>query len=154
MALKLTAAIDEFIARQHVMTLATQGSDGPWAAALFYVRDGDGLVFLSSPSSRHATHFALQPRCAATIQPPAQEWSEIQGVQLEGDVSELDGADRTRAQGLYAGRFPFVRPGFAPAAIVTALARVRWYRLHIERLHFIDNARGFGKRETFAQTSD
>ena len=149
MALNLPAAIEQFIASQHVMTLATQGRDGPWAAALFYVRDGDHLVFLSSPASRHAANFAVQPRCAATIQPQAQEWSEIQGIQLDGEVSELDGADRTRAQRLYAERFPFVRPGNAPAAIVTALARVRWYRLHIVRLYFIDNARGFGNRELF-----
>jgi uncharacterized protein len=32
---------------------------------------------------------------------------------------------------------------------VSALARVRWYRLRISRLYFIDNARGFGQREQF-----
>ena len=42
-----------------------------------------------------------------------------------------------------------MRPGIAPPAIVTALARVRWYRLRIVQLYFIDNAHGFGKREQF-----
>jgi hypothetical protein len=27
------------------------------------------------------------------------------------------------------------------------MAKVRWYRLRIERLFFIDNSRGFGQRE-------
>ena len=42
-----------------------------------------------------------------------------------------------------------MRPGSAPAAIVLALARVRWYRLRISRLYFIDNQRGFGQRQQF-----
>jgi uncharacterized protein YhbP (UPF0306 family) len=131
------------------MTLATQGSDGPWAAALFYVRDGDDLIFLSSPSSRHCRDLALQPRCAATIQSDAKDWRAIQGVQVEGAVSELQGVERSRAQQLYGERFPFVKPGSAPAAIALALARVRWYRLRITRLYFIDNQRGFGQRQQF-----
>ena len=149
MALKLPAAVDEFLAQHHVMTLATQGSEGPWAAALFYVRDGEDLVFLSSPSSRHCRDLALQPRCAATIQPEVDEWRSIQGVQIQGEVSELKDKAAAVAQQRYAERFPFVRPGVAPAAIALALARVRWYRLRIAQLYFIDNARGFGKRQQF-----
>ena len=34
-----------------------------------------------------------------------------------------------------------------PPAIVKALARVRWFRLVPEHLHFIDNSQGFGHRD-------
>ena len=149
MPLSLPETVAQYLGQHHVMTLATQGAEGPWAAAVFYVRDGDDLVFLSSPSTRHCRDLALQPRCAATIQSDAQDWRSIQGIQIEGSVSELHGDERSRAQQLYAERFPFIRPGSAPAAIVTALARVRWYRLRIARLHFIDNSQGFGKRQQF-----
>ena len=149
MALNLTAPVHEFVARHHVMTLATQGSEGPWAAALFYVPDGDGLVFLSAPGSRHGRDIALQPRCAATIQGQEQDWSAIRGIQLEGVAATLEGAERERARQLYAGRFSFVRPGNAPDAILRALARVQWYRLAIARLFFIDNSRGLGQRQQF-----
>ena len=149
MALKLPPAVAEYLAGHHVMTLATQGSDGPWAAALFYVPDGDDLIFLSSPSSRHCSDLALQPRCAATIQSEVADWRDIQGIQIEGQVSELQGEERSRAQQLYGERFPFARPALAPAALALALARVRWYRLRIARLYFIDNRRGFGKRQQF-----
>ncbi|MCM2251181.1 MAG: pyridoxamine 5'-phosphate oxidase family protein [Ramlibacter sp.] len=149
MALNLPPVTADFLARHHVMTLATQGEAGPWAAALFYVRDGDGLVFLSSPGSRHCRDLALRPRCAATIQSQPDDWRGIQGIQLEGQVSELQGAERARAERLYGERFSFVRPAGAPAAILAALARVRWYRLDIARLYFIDNQRGFGSREQF-----
>jgi uncharacterized protein YhbP (UPF0306 family) len=149
MALSLPPATADYLGQHHVMTLATQGSDGPWAAALFYVRDGDDLIFVSSPSSRHCRDLALQPRCAATIQSEATDWRGIQGIQIEGAASELHAGERERAERLYGERFPFVRPGSAPAAIVLALARVRWYRLRISRLYFIDNQRGLGQRLQF-----
>jgi uncharacterized protein YhbP (UPF0306 family) len=149
MALKLPPAAADYLAEHHVMTLATQGADGPWAAAVFYVRDGDDLIFLSSPSSRHCRDLAAQPRCAATIQSEVAQWRAIQGIQIEGSVSELQADDKARAQQLYGERFPFVQPGGAPADIVLALARVRWYRLRMSRLYFIDNRRGLGRREQF-----
>jgi uncharacterized protein len=149
MALKLPPEIADYLAQHHVMSLATQGSDGPWAAAVFYVRDGDDLVFLSSPSSRHCRDLAQEPRCAAAIQSETDDWRAIQGIQLEGRVSELAGDERSRAQQLYGERFPFARPGIAPTAIALALARVRWYRLRISRLYFIDNQRGLGQRQQF-----
>lgn len=149
MALNLPPAVQEFIARHHVMTLATQGDAGPWAAALFYAPDGDGLVFLSAPGSRHGRDLAVQPRCAATIQGQEQDWSAIRGIQLEGLAAPVEGADGERARRHYADRFDFVRPERAPDAILRALARVQWYRLEISRLFFIDNSLGLGQRQQF-----
>jgi nitroimidazol reductase NimA-like FMN-containing flavoprotein (pyridoxamine 5'-phosphate oxidase superfamily) len=66
MALNLSSDAADYLVRHHVMPLATHGSEGPWAA-VFYVRVGDDLIFLSSPSGRHCRNLALQPRCSATI---------------------------------------------------------------------------------------
>ncbi len=149
MALTLPPEVAAYLAQQHVMTLATQGNDGPWAAALFYARDGDDLVFLSSPGSRHSCNLGQQPRCAATIQGDSKDWREIQGIQIEGIARETTGAEVDRARLHYGKRFAFVQPGVAPAAIAQALERVHWYRLQMTRLYFIDNLRGFGKRQQF-----
>ena len=149
MALDLPEPAAQYLLDHHVMTLATQGSEGPWAAAVFYAPDGDDLIFLSSPTTRHCRDLVLDARCAATIQSDAQDWRSIRGIQLEGAVRELQGDERSRAEQLYSERFPFVRPGSAPAAIVLALARVHWYKLRISRLYFIDNRRGFGQRRLF-----
>ena len=149
MALTLPEEVTDFIARHHVMSLATQGDAGPWAAAVFYVLHEGDLVFLSSPNSRHCTQLASDARCAATIQGQPDDWRAIRGVQLEGRAGELQGIERERAREAYAARFAFVRPVGASAAIVAALARVRWYRLRIARLYFIDNAQGFGARRCF-----
>jgi uncharacterized protein len=147
--LNLAPDVAAFLHEHHVMTLATQGDQGPWAAALFYAIDGDDLLFLSTPASRHGRDLANDPRCAATIQDQEQDWRSIRGIQLEGVAAPLAGDERDRARRLYAERFAFVRPELAPAAILEALARVQWYRLRVARLFFINNSRGFGRRQQF-----
>jgi len=140
--------VADYLDRHHVMTLATCGPDGPWAAAVFYVNAGHTLFFLSSPSSRHCRNLAQDPRCAATIQEDYSDWAKIKGVQLEGRASEIRGDEEVRARQRYGDKFPVVgRLATAPMAIVAALAKVHWYRLHAERLHFIDNSLGFGHRD-------
>jgi uncharacterized protein YhbP (UPF0306 family) len=144
----LRTRVEEFLDRHHVMTLATAGSGAPWAAAVFYVRDGLRLYFVSSPRSRHAQDLAANPRVAAAIQGECQGWTEIEGVQLEGRVAPVDDAELPRVRALYGARFPFLgNAGEVPPAILAALARVRWYELVPEALYLLDNSRGFGHRE-------
>lgn len=135
--------------REHrVMTLATQGRDGPWAAAVFYASDGFDLYFLSSPSTRHCADLSANPRVAATIQQDYADWAQIRGVQLEGVVRPLAGADAARARELYGAKFPIVgQLAQAPAAIVEAFAKIGWYRVVPDRLYFVDNSVRFGHRD-------
>jgi uncharacterized protein len=136
-----------YLERHSVMTLATAGPRGPWAAAVFYVNDGLRLFFVSSPRSRHGEDLAASARAAATIHEDYRDWPEIQGVQLEGAVSEVEPADLPRVRALYGAKFPVVgRVAEMPPAIAAALARIRWYALAPDALHFVDNASGFGQR--------
>jgi uncharacterized protein YhbP (UPF0306 family) len=145
----LRARVDAFLQAHHVMTLATVGEHGPWAAAVFYAHRIDAsrpeLVFLSSPRSRHAADLARDARVAVTIQRDYEDWPEISGVQAEGRVERLDGEAREHARTLYAQRFPLVAR--APARIAQALARVDWYRMLPARMYLIDNRLGFGHRD-------
>lgn len=136
-----------YLANHHVMTLATTGPDGPWAAAVFYVSEGFELTFLSASSTRHATDLAADPRSAAAIHEDYSDWPDIKGVQLEGRVRRLTGKDRITAIARYARKFPVVGPDQAPELIRAALERVTWYRLVPDRCFFIDNSRGFGHRD-------
>jgi hypothetical protein len=146
--IRLPQAVAAYLAGHHVMTLATHGAEGPWAAAVFYASDGASLIFLSAPNTRHCRNLAQDSRCAATIQEDYREWSQIKGIQLEGRVVELQGEEERRAQHLYGEKFPIVAAvADVPPAIVKALARVRWFRLVPEHFHFIDNSRGFGHRD-------
>lgn len=134
-----------YVAGHHVMTLATQGPEGPWAAAVFYAADGFRLVFLSAAHTRHAQNSAASPRVAATIQEDYDDWPAIQGIQLEGTARQLMGDEREAAIDLFTRRYPFLRQAEAP--IDAALRRVNWYELRPERLYFVDNSRGFGHRD-------
>jgi uncharacterized protein YhbP (UPF0306 family) len=151
----LPPLVADYLTAHHVMTLATQGSDGPWAAAVFYASDGNSLIFLSSPTTRHCRNLAQDARCAATIQDDVQDWAQIKGVQLEGQVTELEGEAERRAQQLYGEKFPLVSPlTHIPPAIVKALAKVRWFRLTPEHFYFIDNSKGFGHRDEIGLGQD
>ncbi len=137
-----------YLAAHHVMTLATHGADGPWAAAVFYAWSDGGLIFLSAPTTRHARNLEQDARCAATIHDDTADWKAVKGIQLEGRVERLDGEAAASARRAYAEKFPLVSPlAKIPPAIVEALAKICWYRLVPQRLYFIDNALGFGHRE-------
>ena len=137
----------DYLESHHVMTLATSGVEGPWAAAVFYVNDGFRLYFLSSLRSRHGGDLDAAGRCAAAIQEDYPDWPDIKGIQIEGQVRRLSGMDRAAAIALYAKKFPVVRPDRAPELIRAALERIAWFELIPERCFFIDNSRGFGHRD-------
>lgn len=130
------------LASQYVLTLATQDEAGVWAAAVYYVNQGFDCYFLSQPGSRHARAVEDSPQAAITVNPCHVPWQQIQGVQAEGDVLRLSGSEAEFAQRLYSQRHPFVTQG----TLAALLERVTWYRFIPQKLYFIDNARGLGKR--------
>jgi hypothetical protein len=139
--------VASYLASHNVMTLATHGDEGPWAAAVFYAMDGNTLIFLSSPATRHPRNLERDDRCAATIHDDTADWRAVKGIQIEGRVARLSGNEAAEAHRRYAEKFPIVSPlTNIPPAIVEALARICWYRLTPSRLYFIDNAKGFGHR--------
>lgn len=133
-----------YLRQHHVMSLATHGPLGLWAAAVFYVHDQFDFYFLSAGHTRHAQNLAAHPQAAATIQEDYHDWPSIQGIQLEGEVILLEGEMRATAVALYLQKYPLIADD---PALEAALARVNWYRLHPTRLYFIDNSRGFGHRD-------
>lgn len=135
-----------YLQQHQVMTLATTGTDGVWAAAVFYaVTDAFHLYFLSAGHTRHAQHIAVSPSVAATVQENYTDWATIQGVQLSGEVTLLAGEMRETAVSFYRQRYPFLAT--APPPVQRAFAKVNWYRLIPSTLYFIDNRKGFGHRD-------
>ncbi|HMM54003.1 MAG TPA: pyridoxamine 5'-phosphate oxidase family protein [Candidatus Desulfobacillus sp.] len=148
-----------FLGEHHVMTLATLGADGPWAAAVFYAFEAGGtaaprLDFLSAAGTRPARDLAAEPRAAATIQRDYDDWPGIRGLQLSGAVHAVSSADEARVRALYQQRYPLIGGGAGvPRKLLEALGRIRWYAFVPADIHLIDNTRGFAHREhlTFGQ---
>lgn len=144
----LRETVLDYLRTHHAMTIASQGEQGVWAATVFYVNDEFRLYFLSAPTTRHIRNMAHDARIAITIQEDCADWHEIKGIQAEGRAVEIGGAEETHARQLYGEKYPVVgKIAQAPAFIVKALAKVRWYRFEPESLYFIDNSAGFGRRE-------
>ncbi|GJM40417.1 MAG: hypothetical protein DHS20C20_06990 [Ardenticatenaceae bacterium] len=138
----------DYLATHQVATLATNGPEGLWAAAVFYVNDGFDLIFLSAGHTRHARNVTAVPHVAATIQEDYQDWQQIKGIQLEGQVSLLTNVSRETSIARYLQKYPFLAK--ADAIMKDALAKVNWYCLQPERLYFIDNSLGLGHRDEVA----
>jgi uncharacterized protein YhbP (UPF0306 family) len=125
------------------MTLATQGAEGPHAAPVFFAADEAlRLYFFSDPHSQHSLHLAQDPRAAVAFYPAAQDWNEIHGLQMQGQVRLLEqGAQWDQGWACYRAKFPFVD---ALKAVVAQNALYvfipRWIRL-------VDNRRGFGFKQ-------
>ena len=135
----------DYLEQHTVMTLATHGSQGLWAAALFYASEGFDIVFISAGHTRHGRNLADNHLAAGTIQEDYQDWAAIKGIQLEGSVALLSGRDREQALTIYAKKFPFIQADNGP--IQAALELVNWYRLTPEKLYLVDNSKGFGHRD-------
>jgi uncharacterized protein YhbP (UPF0306 family) len=134
------------------MTIACCAEGKPWAADVFYARQGLDLIFFSSPTSRHCTAFSQNPAAAATIHGDYRGWKEIKGLQMEGQVERIAGATaRARGLAIYLKRYPFVKEFFSEdgsisSQIVKKVAGVHLYSFRPFYILYTDNETGFGTR--------
>ena len=153
MADLLKQQILDYLHSHNTMTLATCSGDVPWAATVFYASDEFELYFFSSPDSRHGQNLAANARVAVTVQEDYKDWRTIKGIQLEGKAVRVDGViEKAKAMGIYARKYADVIRLFtdpASGAFYKAFLKVKFYRVDPERLFFIDNQQGFGKRQEF-----
>jgi uncharacterized protein YhbP (UPF0306 family) len=141
----------DYLKGHNTMTLATCAGDAPWAATVFFASDDLRLYFFSAPESRHCQNLAGNSKVAVTIQEDYQDWRAIQGIQLEGHVELVDSLiEKAKALTIYARKYPDVIKLFTdPSSGVfhRAFLKVKFYRVTPEKVFFIDNSQGFGKRQ-------
>lgn len=154
MGTELEGQVLAYMQSHNTMTLATSAGDVPWAATVFYVNDGLRLYFFSAPESRHCQNLAANPRVAVTIQEDYHDWRKIKGIQLEGRARELDSVtEKAKAMTCYGRKYPEVIRVFTDpksGSFFKAFLKVRFYCVIPERVFYIDNEQGFGKRQELA----
>jgi uncharacterized protein YhbP (UPF0306 family) len=147
----LEQQIHDYLQSHNTMTLATCASDIPWAATVFYASDRLDLYFFSAPDARHSVNLSGNPRVAVTIQEDYKDWRTIKGIQLEGKVLLVDGVlAKAKALAVYARKYADVIKLFTdPSSGIfhKAFLKVKFYRVVPEKVFFIDNEQGFGKRQ-------
>ena len=88
---------------------------------------------------------------AVTIQEDYKDWREIKGIQLEGNVALVDGIlEKAKVMAVYARKYPqiiklFTDPG--SGVFYKAFLKVKFYCVTPQRVYFIDNEQGFGRRQ-------
>jgi uncharacterized protein YhbP (UPF0306 family) len=148
---ELKQEILTYLETHNTMTLATSTGDAPWAATVFYASDQFKLYFFSAPDSRHGQNLAANPRVGITIQEDYRDWRVIKGIQLEGTAKIVDSlAQKAKAMAVYARKYPniiqlFTNP--ASGQLYRAFLKVKFYLVTPEKLFFINNEKGFGKRQ-------
>jgi uncharacterized protein YhbP (UPF0306 family) len=131
----------DYLGSQKTLTLATSGSDGPWAATLTYVNDGSLIYVWMRPDSTTARHIDENPTAAYAIDEYTDDWRETKGIQGRARVEVVQGEEIARAADLFGQKYPDLRPG-ATSAVV-------FYRLAPDALEFIDNSRGVEEEGDF-----
>ena len=140
------------------LTLATVSESGePWAATVFFAGDKDcNLYFVSDHRTQHGRDMAANASVAATINPDADNWNDVWGMQVRGRVEIVEGAERAKALLLYFKKFPQIDALFQSPkdeheeTIATRLKAANFYCIRPEMVRVIDNAKGFGHRVEFA----
>ncbi|MBI4490190.1 MAG: pyridoxamine 5'-phosphate oxidase family protein [Deltaproteobacteria bacterium] len=156
MSEELKQQILSYMESHNTMTLGTSDGDIPWAATVFYASDELRLYFFSAPDSRHCQNLTANPRVAVTIQEDYRDWRKIKGIQLEGKVVAVHSLiEKGRAMAIYARKYPeamkvFTNP--ASGAFYRAFLKVKFYCVVPERVFYIDNEQGFGKRQELVVT--
>ena len=146
----LREEIAAFLDSQHVVSLAVLLEGAAHAANVMYAVEDLSLYWTSNPGSRHSAAIERDPRVAATVAPDYADFRFVRGVQIAGRARRLvEPAEAARARALLRERFAFLREADAmPAAMRAALDRSAFYRLDPGTITLIDNAKGFGNRQT------
>ena len=151
MADELKQRVLSYLETHNTMTLGTCSGDVPWAATVFYASDDLRLYFFSVPDSRHCQNLVANPRVAVTVQEDYHDWRRIKGIQLEGTAILVDSMiEKAKAMAIYARKYPEVIKLFtnpASGLFYKAFLKVKFYCVIPEKVFFIDNEQGFGKRQ-------
>lgn len=133
-----TEHIDErfgkFIAKHHVLTLATTDNRGiPYVANCFYAYDAKRNIFIftSDESTAHGAHLAARKDVALSIVLETRIVGRVQGLQVVGIAKRGDDDAKRR----YIKRFPYA----AAAPLTLWMVRPTYLKL-------TDNTLGFGKK--------
>jgi uncharacterized protein YhbP (UPF0306 family) len=141
MAHQVPSEVLDYLGSQKTLTLATSGSDGPWAATLTYVNDGPLIYVWTRPNSTTARHIDENATAAFAIDEYTEDWRETKGIQGRAAVEPVQGEEIARAADLFGQKYPDLRPG-ATSAVV-------FFRLAPDALEFIDNSRGVEEEGDF-----
>jgi uncharacterized protein YhbP (UPF0306 family) len=133
------AAINRWLAKQHVVTWCVYDAGEMWCANAFYYYDPVRVAFyvLSEDKTRHAQMTGPAGEGGGYGQRPAENGRADPRVQFKGEIRRLDGEESEVQRKHYTRRFPVALAFKAPV-----------WEIRLDELKFTDNTLGFGKKST------
>ncbi|EOW6735216.1 YhbP family protein [Cronobacter dublinensis] len=130
-------AINQWLAKQHVVTYCVGREDALWCANAFYVYDRERVAFylLSDTKSRHGEMAGRQARVAGTVNGQTKTVARIRGVQFAGELRLVEAPESEALRERYNRRFPVARVMSSPL-----------WEIRLDEIKFTDNTLGFGKK--------
>ena len=143
---------------ERTLVLATS-DPGPWSAPVYFVHVRGRLYLFSSPESRHVRGALGDGRCAGSIHRASQDWREIEGLQMDGRLTEVPpGSEAEEAFAAYVRKFPTVndllRGEPSDLAHFTLRFRARMYAFVPESVFHVDNRAGMTGRRAVRLPED
>jgi hypothetical protein len=86
--------VDAFLVEQRTCRVATVGTNGPHATALWYVWHGGSIWLTSLSPSQRWTDLENDPRIAVVVD-AGEDYAELRGVELRGKVEIVGEVPRT-----------------------------------------------------------
>lgn len=126
--------IERFIAKHHVLTLATATVQGePYCCNCFYAYDKEeaAFIFTTDAATHHGKMMLQNNRVAVSIVLETRTVGKVQGLQITGRVTKAKDGDRLT----YIKAFPY-----------TAVADLSLWRVEADMMKLTDNTLGFGKK--------
>ncbi|WP_310442474.1 pyridoxamine 5'-phosphate oxidase family protein [Sulfurimonas sp.] len=126
--------IEAFLAKHHVLSLATSDGLELSACNLFYAFDAAKISFVvaSSDETTHVKNITKNPKVAGTVVLETKVVGKIEGVQFRGDFLPLEDEALKK---LYFKSFPYA----------LAMNPTLW-QIKISYFKLTDNTLGFGKK--------
>lgn len=126
------------------MTLATTDREGRvHTAAVFFVATSSlKFYFFSEKHTQHSQDVHVNPQAAVSIYPECYDWREIRGVQMHGEVFQVEqGSEWEAAWVKYRRKFPFVN------SLKTIVGQNTFYVFKPGWIRLVDNRCGFGYKK-------
>ena len=131
------SAIQKFLQKQKVASLATTNNGLPYCCNVFYAFDAENLqiIFKSDKKTFHIQNALEQPYVSGTVYKTSSNILGLKGVQFFGKMLKPRYCDYERAAHIYYGKYPFAKAKEATLWVV-----------ELEYAKMINNKLGFGNK--------
>lgn len=138
------------INRTRDLTLASIGPEGaPHATTVTFANDALIMYAAIGIDSEKAHNIRVRPRVALTVNAPYRDWSEIQGMSIDGNAEIVGDPDEMRrASQLLLTRFPQFAEFMSDTASVPWAGTV-FIKIVPASVTLLDYVRGFGNTGRF-----